>query len=156
MPTAYLGLGSNIGNRERHIDEALLALNRHEQIAVVRVSNYVETDPAGGPDGQGPFLNAATQITTDMTPMELLDACQDIEENMGRRRIERWGPRLIDIDIELYAEEIVRKADLKIPHPLMHERLFVLKPLCQIAPDVTHPKLGKTAREMLADLEAKQ
>ena len=154
MTVAYLGLGSNIGNRERHLDEALLALNRHEHIAVVRVSNYTESVPEGGPE-QGDFLNAAIQIQTDLTPHELLNACLDIEEQMGRKRIEQWGPRLIDIDIELYAEDVVDDEELTIPHPMMHKRRFVLEPLCQIASDVRHPILDKTARELLIELRAK-
>jgi len=149
--TAFLGLGSNIGNRARHLDEALLALNRHEQIDVVRVSDYVESPAEGGPP-QGDFLNAVAQVQTELTPEELLSTCQRIEDDMGRKRVEKWGPRLIDIDIELYGEKTINQPDLKIPHPLMHQRRFVLEPLCQIAGDATHPKLNKNAREMLNDL----
>ena len=154
MTIAFLSLGSNIGNRERHIDEALLALNRHEQIAVIRVANYVESKADGGPE-QGDFLNTASQIQTDLLPMELLAVCQEIEEQMGRKRIEQWGPRIIDIDIILYGEKTIRRAHLKIPHPRMHERWFVLFPLCQIASDARHPRLRKTARQLLDKLEKK-
>jgi 2-amino-4-hydroxy-6-hydroxymethyldihydropteridine diphosphokinase len=148
---AYVGLGSNIGNRPRHLDEALLALNQHEHIDVVRVSDYIETIPVGGPP-QPDYLNAVAQIDTDLGPEELLAAIQQIEQDMGRKRIEKWGPRLIDIDIELYGDRIVDLPHLKIPHPLMHERRFVLQPLCQIAPDARHPKLGLSAKQMLSAL----
>ena len=154
MTIAYLGLGSNIGNRARHLDEGLFRLNRHEQIDVVRVSDYIETAPEGGPP-QGDYLNAVAQIQTDLSPEELLDVVMRIEEDMGRRRVEKWGPRLIDIDIELYGDKVISKPDLKIPHPHMHERRFVLEPLCQIAADARHPSRG-AAHKMLEDLNKKK
>lgn len=154
MSIAYLGLGSNIGNRARHLDEALLAINKNELIDVVRVSDYVESEPVGGPP-QGNYLNAVAQVVTELEAEALLDTIQMIEEDMGRKRVERWGPRLIDIDIELYDEIVVNLPHLKIPHPRMHERMFVLGPLCQIAADARHPKFDLTAKQMLDALRKK-
>ena len=146
---AYVGLGSNVGDREVNVKSALEMLDARGGISVVRVSSFVETDPLGGPPGQGKFLNAAAALDTRLSPRELLLACTEIEQSLGRTREVRWGPRTMDIDILLYGEEIMKEADLEIPHPRMHERLFVLGPLCQIAREVRHPALGETIGSLL-------
>ncbi len=149
--TAYIGLGSNLGDREATLRLALRELGDREGIEVARVSPFIETEPVGGPP-QGPFLNAAAELRTDLSPGGLLAALQGVEDRFGRERAVRWGPRTLDLDLLLYDGEIVREPALQVPHPLMHARRFVLEPLCRIAPDALHPVLGKTVRELLLEL----
>lgn len=156
MATAYLGLGSNLGERERHLDGAVAQLGALPGTESLRVSSYHETAPVGGPAGQGPFLNAAAELVTTLSPRELLLELMRIERIAGRDRLneaERWGPRTLDVDLLLYDARLIDQPGLMVPHPRMHERRFVLAPLCEIAPDATHPYLHKTVREMLETLE---
>ena len=134
MPIVYLGLGSNLGERERNIRLAVDKLNA-AGVTVQKLSTIIETDPVGGPP-QGLFLNAVAKVETTLTPQELLKTCQGIETALGRVRTDRNGPRTIDIDILLYDELVIDTPDLKIPHPRMRERHFVMWPLREIAPDV--------------------
>lgn len=149
--TAYIGLGSNLGDRNKNLDDAVRLLSGMPGIEAVQVSSYYETEPVGYEE-QGLFLNAAARIETSLSAQELLYACQDIETRLGRVRTVRWGPRTIDLDILLFGSSIIDTPELEIPHPLMHERAFVLKPLCELDPDVIHPVLKKTAKELLASL----
>ena len=146
---AYLGLGANLGDRRRNIAEAVRRLEATPGIRVVRTSPLVETKPVGGP-AQPDYLNAACEVDTTLSPRELLDAALAVERAIGRRRSVRWGPRVIDIDILLCDDLVVDAPDLRVPHPRMHERRFVLEPLDRIAPGARHPELGKTVRELLA------
>lgn len=147
----YLGLGSNLGDRQANLWLALGRLAAHPSIRLLRVSSFYETTPVGN-ERQGKFLNAAALVKTGLTPLELLDFLQEVEAGMGRERRERWGPRTIDLDILLYGEERVELPQLVIPHPLMLERDFVLTPLAEIAPRLEHTN-GKTSQEILKDLQ---
>lgn len=144
---AYLGLGSNVGDREEYIDQAIFLLKKVPGLKVTRISSTYETEPEGVAD-QPPFLNAACEIETIHEPHKLLTVVQKIEDTLGREREIEWGPRTIDIDILLYGDQIISDDRLSIPHPLLHERLFALAPLSEIAPHAIHPVLETTISEI--------
>ena len=131
MTRALLGLGSNLGERERYLREAVGSL-----AGVTAVSSMYETEPVGGPGGQGPYLNLVVEIDTDLTPRQLLGVCHRLEAAAGRVREERWGPRTLDVDILWMEGVTMQEPDLEIPHPRMRQRNFVMVPLAEIAPDV--------------------
>jgi len=143
----YLGLGSNVGDREEYIEQAIFLLGKAPGIKVVARSQNYETEAEGVGD-QPPFLNAVVEIETTVMPHKLLSAVQEIETTLGREREAEWGPRTIDLDILLYDDEIISDDKLQIPHPLLHERTFVLRPLAEIAPDAVHPILERSIREL--------
>jgi 2-amino-4-hydroxy-6-hydroxymethyldihydropteridine diphosphokinase len=151
LKTVYLGLGSNVGDREANLRQALKRLQAAE-IHVVRRSSIYETAPRELLD-QPWFLNAVVEVRTDLFPLQLLACIRNVERDMGRRRVTPKGPRNIDIDILYYGRSVIRTAELETPHPRMAERRFVLEPLSEIAPELRHPLNGKTAREMLVGLE---
>jgi 2-amino-4-hydroxy-6-hydroxymethyldihydropteridine diphosphokinase len=146
MPSlVYLSLGSNVGDRESQLQEArgkLAAVGR-----VVAESSFYETEPVEFTQ-QPWFLNCALALETSKTPQQVMAAILRIEEDMGRRRVQKKGPRAIDIDILLFDDTILDSNEATIPHPAMHERRFVLEPLAEIAPEVIHPVLRKTIREL--------
>jgi len=150
---AYVALGSNLGDRHQICHHAIRALDLREEVELLRVSSFIETDPEGGPPNQPQYLNAVAALKTSLTPLELLTALGLIEQQLGRHRIEKWGPRTIDLDFLLAGDEIIDSPDLTLPHPRMHLRQFVLQPLVEIAPEVCHPVLHKTVHQLLADLE---
>ena len=152
MPTVYLGLGSNLGNRRANIDAALAALRANPAIRVLAVSTLLDTAPVGGPPGQGPYLNGAAALETDLAPAALLAELKRIEHTLGRREGPRWGPRPIDLDILLYGDEVLDTPELAIPHPRLGERRFVLEPLAEIAPEVRVPGVRLTVGELLKRL----
>jgi 2-amino-4-hydroxy-6-hydroxymethyldihydropteridine diphosphokinase len=152
LKTVYLGLGSNVGDREANLREALKRLEA-EGIRVVRRSSLYETEPLDLRD-QPWFLNAVVEVETDLFPRQLLACIQKIERQMGRRRLTPKGPRNIDIDILFYGRSVIDTPELETPHPSIAQRRFVLEPLAELAPDLRHPLTGKTAREMLADAAA--
>ena len=128
---AFLGLGSNLGDRRRFLDDAIAALPD-----VVAVSPIYETEPVGGPEGQGPFLNCVVELDTDLTPRQLLELAQRLEQAALRVRTQRWGPRTLDVDVLLVGDLTVDEPDLVVPHPRMWERDFVLQPLRDLAPEL--------------------
>ncbi|CUH96071.1 hypothetical protein P22_2159 [Propionispora sp. 2/2-37] len=145
----FLGLGSNLGDREQNMITATRRLDDHPQIIVQKVSSLYETEPVGFTE-QPAFLNAVVSITTGLDPIALLAVCLSIEQQLGRIRAERWGPRTIDIDILLYNEFTVKDSVLELPHPRMKERNFVLIPLEEIAG--TEPLYqGKTVRTLIEE-----
>ena len=141
----YLSLGSNIGDRAGHLNMAIARLRALGE--VVAVSSLYETEPVEFA-AQDWFLNCAVALDTEKTPMELLAGILDIEQQLGRRRGRQKGPRIIDIDILLFGASIVEDPGLRIPHPAMHQRRFVLEPLAEIAPDVLHPVRKQTIRQL--------
>lgn len=150
---AYLSLGSNVGQRELHLREAISRLNGVG--TVVSISSFYETEPVEVTD-QAWFLNCAVALETSQAPLELMKNLLDIERKMGRVRDRKKGPRTIDIDILFFGDSILDSTELTIPHPAMHERRFVLEPLSEIAPEARHPVLKKTVRELLEELSAGQ
>ena len=149
---AYIGLGSNLGRRKKNITAALNALETTRAIEVVRVSSLFETEPVGEQEDQPKFINGVAHLKTTLSPERLLSVCLNIEETLGRKREIRWGPRTIDLDLLIYGQEIRATPELTLPHPLMHERRFVLEPLAEIAPTLTHPVLERTMGELLESL----
>lgn len=146
MSIVYIGIGSNIGNREENCLQAIRLIKEHG-ISVRKQSGMHETEPWGVKD-QPKFINMAIELETGKKPKELLAVLKEIEKKMGRTEAVKWGPRIIDLDILLYDDLIIKTSEFEIPHPLVHEREFVLKPLCEIAPEKRHPVLGKTIKEM--------
>jgi 2-amino-4-hydroxy-6-hydroxymethyldihydropteridine diphosphokinase len=137
---AYLGLGSNLGDRLRYLQRAVDLLDEAPGVRVLRSSRVYETDPVGGPP-QPPYLNAVVEVETDLAPPDLLRAAHDVEQALGRVRTLRWGARTIDVDILTYGREEIRsdRPDLEVPHPRMHERGFVLVPLLELDADPALP-----------------
>ena len=152
LQTVYLLLGSNLGNREEILTKAIELISEKVGVIISQSKNY-ETKAWGKTD-QPDFLNIALGITTNLMPMEVLEQTQAIEEQLGRVKIEKWGARLIDIDIIFYEQAIINIPNrLHIPHPLVQERVFALEPLAEITPDFIHPVLQKTVRTLLSEIK---
>lgn len=150
--TAYLGLGSNLGDRGAYLDRAVAALRGSAGIHGLRLSPIYETAPVGGPVGQGAFINAAAEIEAELDPRALLDLLLKIEQELGRVRQERDGPRTIDLDLLLFGGTVCDDPTLTIPHPRLHQRLFVLRPLADLAPGLIHPVLRRSIADLLGEL----
>ena len=154
MPLAYIGLGSNEGERELMISRAVQLLREQPSIHVTQLSFLKEYEPVGGPP-QDRYVNAVAAIETSLSPVDLLAALQRVERALGRRpSTVRWGPRPIDLDVLLYGDAVIHEPHLTVPHPRMHARRFVLEPFAHLAPEALHPMLHQTIRQMLATLES--
>jgi 2-amino-4-hydroxy-6-hydroxymethyldihydropteridine diphosphokinase len=145
----YLLLGSNLGERDANIANAITLLE-NQGVKSIKLSSLYETEPWGNTE-QGKFLNRAGKFSTAAAPAGLMQTILKIEEDMGRVRTIKWAPRIIDIDILFYGSQIISQNDLKIPHPELEKRKFALIPLAEIAPDFTHPLLKKSIKELLAE-----
>jgi len=135
MPRAFLGLGSNLGDRVAHLRQAVAALPDLDAVSPV-----YETDPVGGPDDQGPYLNLVARLATDRGPRDLLEVCRTLEAAAGRVRDVRWGPRTLDVDVLWVEGQTAADDDLVVPHPRLWERRFVVAPLADLAPDLATPE----------------
>lgn len=150
MAIAYIALGSNLGDKEKNLRRALLLLTQ-QGVEVVRVSSFLSTEPYGVTD-QPQFLNAVACVRTSLAPLALLDVLLATELAMGRVRLRHWGERNIDLDLLLYEDVVLDTPRLRLPHPDMQNRDFVLLPLAEIAPELKHPTLQKTIYELKEDL----
>lgn len=151
MAIAYIGIGSNLGNRQKNCLRAIELLEK-EGVVIKKRSSMYETDPWGVKD-QPRFINMAIEIETGLKPKDILRTLKNVERELGREESFKWGPRSIDLDILLFDDLILKEDDLEIPHPLMHERDFVLKPLCEIAPDRIHPLLKVRICDLMRKLK---
>jgi len=149
---AYIGLGANLGDPPAQLRAALAGIDALEEVEVLRVSGFYRNPPLGPPD-QPWYVNAVAMVRTRLSAEELLRALQGLETDLGRVRGERWGPRVIDLDLLLYNGEVVNTAELVLPHPEMHRRAFVLAPLAEIAPEAWHPGLNRSAAQLLRELD---
>ena len=152
MHTAYIAIGSNMGDRASLIGLAVDRLRALPGVESVALSSLHETAPVGGPAGQDDYLNAAARLQTSLTAHELLECLLEIERGLGRVRDQRWSSRLIDLDLLLYDDAVIDEPGLTVPHPRMHQRKFVLWPLIEIGATALHPVLKKTASELFQEL----
>jgi len=150
--TAYIALGSNLGDKQKNIDDALLAIDRLYHTSIIKCSSFIETDPVGYED-QDTFINGVVEIKTLLSPENLIRWLLSIESDLKRERLVRWGPRTIDLDIIYYDDIVTGSEEIVLPHPRMHERAFVLIPLNEIAPYKIHPILNKRTFQLLKDLK---
>lgn len=153
---AYIAVGSNMGDRASVIQQAENSVRKIPEISFQKKSAFYETEPVGVSQPQGKYLNGVWEIETSLEAKELLDELMQIETSLGRMRVktQKNGPRPIDLDILFYGDKVISKEGLSVPHPRMHERWFVLKPLADLCPDFVHPEKKKTVRELLSKVAA--
>ncbi|MCP3032143.1 2-amino-4-hydroxy-6-hydroxymethyldihydropteridine diphosphokinase [Halobacillus sp. A1] len=149
MTKVYIALGSNLDERHQYLADAIEELKQHKEIIITLQSEIYETAPVGYTD-QNDFLNMVVEAETELSPLDLLDYCQGIERELGRKRVVKWGPRTIDLDILLYNQENIKDERLSIPHPHMHERAFVMVPLAELNPAVHITSVNQQAQEIVA------
>jgi 2-amino-4-hydroxy-6-hydroxymethyldihydropteridine diphosphokinase len=152
MKIAYIGIGSNMGDSQRNCREAIERTGALDECSVISVSSFYFTEPVGV-KAQEWYVNGAVSVSTTMSAQDLLKALLQVELHMGRIRLEKWGPRVIDLDLLLYGQDIIDETDIKVPHPLMHMRKFVMAPMSELAPDLIHPLFGKSMMELLKEIE---
>ncbi|KMY46137.1 2-amino-4-hydroxy-6-hydroxymethyldihydropteridine pyrophosphokinase [Bacillus sp. FJAT-27916] len=155
MNSAYIGLGTNLGDRESYLMNAIEELSSHPSNRITAVSSIYETNPWGYEE-QGKFLNMVICLQTELSPQDLLACCMYVEKKLGRKREIRWGPRTIDLDILLYNQENIVTENLIIPHPRIMERAFVAIPLVELDKDITLPNMDKPVREVMDDIPDKK
>ena len=151
MTRAYVGLGANLGSREETLREAIVILDRAAGVDVLAVSELRETEPVG-PIDQPSFLNGAVELETTLSARGLLDLLLDAERALGRIRGERWGPRVVDLDLLVFGDEAIDEPGLEVPHPRLAERTFALEPLAELAPQLVIPGRGRVS-DLLAELD---
>ncbi len=149
---AYIGIGSNIGDRLSYVQQSVAMLSSFEGVKILDTSGFYETEPYGYKE-QNWFVNAVAKIETTLSPVELLRICQSVEEKLGRVRSQKWGPRTIDLDILLYGDVVIQNEFLTIPHPGMTDRAYVLVPMLEFDEDILHPVLNKTILQIHSELE---
>ena len=149
---ALIAIGSNLGERERQMRQAVAAIAAMPEMRVFKVSRLYETAPVGGPERQGPYLNAALLGETSLAPEQLLKLLHRIEADHDRERTIHWGPRTLDLDLLICGDAVINSETLVIPHQRMHHRRFVMVPVCDVAPDLVHPTLGQTMKDLLSEL----
>ncbi len=154
MIRAFIAVGSNLGNRSGNLSSAKSWLEKNRRIKVVKLSPVYQTEPVGGPP-QGKYLNAVWEIAAGLKPRELLGELLKVEILLGRRRKEKNAPRTLDLDLLFYGNQVIHEPGLEVPHPRLHQRAFVLKPLADIAPDWIHPELGKTIKFLWEEICAR-
>ena len=154
MPSALISLGSNLGDRQHLLEQAIRQLQTSTGISNVTPSSWHETPAVGGPPNQGPYLNGAALIETNLTPQVLHSRLKEIESDLGRDRITRWAPRTIDLDLLLFGDQLLDSRDLTIPHLCMAFRRFVIEPAAEIAPEMIHPQIGWTINQLRDHLRA--
>jgi 2-amino-4-hydroxy-6-hydroxymethyldihydropteridine diphosphokinase/dihydroneopterin aldolase len=150
--TCLVALGSNLGDRLESLRAGVRGVDAIDGVDVISVSKLYETAPVGGPDDQGAYLNAALLAEASLAAADLLRELHRIEAGRERERIVHWGPRTLDLDLLVYGDLVFDDPSLQVPHPRQHERRFVMVPVCDVAPDLIHPQLGRTMAELLADL----
>jgi 2-amino-4-hydroxy-6-hydroxymethyldihydropteridine diphosphokinase len=158
MPRAYIGIGSNVGDRHAHLDLAKRELGALPRTTLIKFSEVYETPPVG-PVEMGAFLNAAAALETELDPHDLRRRLAEIEAKAGRTPLaqrQKWGPRTLDLDLLLYDDRVIDTPELKVPHPLMHERWFVLKPLTDVGAEAMHPVLKQTVAKLLKGVQEQQ
>jgi 2-amino-4-hydroxy-6-hydroxymethyldihydropteridine diphosphokinase len=152
MKTAYIGIGSNVGESQRNCREAIDRIGALDECRIISVSSFYLTEPVGV-KAQEWYVNGAVSMSTALSAQDLLKALLQVERDMGRVRIEKWGPRVIDLDLLLYCDDLLDDELIKVPHPLMHLRKFVMAPMTELAPELIHPALGKTMAELYGEIE---
>jgi len=154
MSTAYVGVGSNLGDRLGNLRKAKRVLAEKSGIEDIRTSPFYETEPVGGPGDSPKYLNGVWEINTALSPAELLETLRDVENSFGRTRPFADAPRTLDLDLLVWDDMVLDEGDLKLPHPKMHERFFVMKPFSDLAPQWMHPGYKKSAKQLMEALLA--